>query len=63
MRYKIREIRKSQRMTQAELAEKSGVSRVTICTLEKKKDRITTSETLIRIARALDVSVDQLIEV
>lgn len=62
MRYKIRDIRKAQRMTQAELAKKSGVSRITICALEKKKDRITTSETLIRIARALGVSVDQLIE-
>lgn len=62
MKYKIREIRKAQKMTQAELAQKSGVTRATICALERKKNRVTTSKTLSSIAKALDVLVDQLIE-
>ena len=62
MRYRIREIRKTQKMTQLELAEKSGISRATISTLEKKQNQTSTSKTLLSIARALGVSVDQLIE-
>ena len=62
MRYRIREIRKTQKMTRLELAEKSGISRATISTLEKKQNQTSTSKTLLSIARALGVSVDQLIE-
>lgn len=44
-------------MSQEELAEKSGVSRATISGLETNPDVITTTETLQKIARALDVRV------
>lgn len=60
MGYKIRELREEKRMTQEELAEKSGVSRVTISGLENGTDRATTTKTLQSIARALGVSVDQI---
>lgn len=60
MGYKIKEIREQKDMTQEELAEKSGVSRVTISGLENGTDRNTTSKTLIRIASALGVTVDQI---
>jgi transcriptional regulator with XRE-family HTH domain len=58
--YKIKEIRESRDMTQEELAEKSGVSRVTISGLENGTERNTTSKTLVKIAAALGVTVDQI---
>ena len=60
MGYKIREKRKEQKMTQEELAEKSGVSRVTISGLENGKVRATSSKTLLKLARALGTTVDQI---
>ena len=47
-------------MTQAELAEKSGISRGTISALEQNSMRETTTKTLVCIAKALDSTVDQL---
>ena len=60
MGYKIKEIREKRSMTQEELAEKSGVSRVTISILENGTERNTTSKTWVKIARALEVTVDQI---
>ena len=60
MGYRVREVREQVGMTQEELSAKSGVSRATICALEKNQERNTTSKTLRRIAEALGVSVDQL---
>ena len=56
MGYKIKEIRVAKKMTQEELAEKSGVSRGTIVALEKDNSYITTTKTLLMIAAALGVS-------
>lgn len=60
MGYKIREWREAIHMTQEQLAEKSGVSRVTISALEQGTERNTTSKTLLMIANALGVTVDKL---
>jgi len=60
MGYKIKEVRESLKMTQEELSEKSGVSRATICGLESGNMRITTTKTLIALARALGTTVDQI---
>lgn len=60
MGYKIKEVRESRKMTQEELSEKSGVSRGTISALENGSVRTTTTKTLVKLARALDVSVDQI---
>lgn len=60
MGYKIKEMREAKDMTQEELAEKSGVSRVTISGLENGTERNTTSKTLVKIARALDCTVEQI---
>ena len=57
VKFNIREIRNDRRMSQEELAEKSGVSRATISGLETNPDVITTTETLQKIAKALDVKV------
>lgn len=60
MGYRIKEVREAKKMTQEELAEKSGVSRGTISALENGSVRTTTTKTLVNIARALEVSVDQI---
>lgn len=57
MRFKIRQLRKERRMSQEELSEKSGVSRATISGLETKETPITTTETLQKLAVALNVEV------
>lgn len=57
---KLRECRKRKNMTQEELAAKSGVCRKTISDLESEKKKNTTSKTLLRIAQALDVTVDEI---
>lgn len=60
MGYKIKEARLRLKMTQEELAEKSGVSRVTISGLENGTERATSSTTLLKLARALETTVDQI---
>ena len=60
MGYKIKEVREAQKMTQEELSEKSGVSRGTISALENGAVRTTTTKTLLKIARALNVGIDQI---
>ena len=57
MGYKIRELRRARKMSQAELAEKSGVSRTIISFLETGKSVETKTGTLQKIAEALDVSL------
>lgn len=57
---KLREYRESIGMTQVELAEKSNVSRVTISQLEQGIERNTTTKTLLRIAKALDTTVENI---
>lgn len=60
MGYKIKEIRKERHMTQEELAEKSGVSRTIISFLESGRDTTTTSKTLLKLASALEVDLDEI---
>lgn len=60
MGYRIKEIREGKRLSQEELAKISGVSRVTISNLENNTDRSTMTSTLIKIANALEVTVDQI---
>lgn len=60
MGYKIKEVREARKMTQEELSDKSGVSRGTISALENGTVRATTTKTLVKIAQALDVSVDRI---
>ena len=60
MGYKIKDIRKEKGITQEQLASVSGVSRATICALENGIERNTSTNTLIKIATALGVSVDEI---
>lgn len=60
MGYKIKEVRESLKMTQEELAEKSGVSRGTISALESGIVKTTTTKTLCKLSHALGVSIDKI---
>lgn len=60
MEYHIKNIRQKQNMSQAELARKAGVSRATICGLESGSITITTTDTLIKIATALEKKVSDI---
>lgn len=58
--YRIREFRENIKMTQEELAEKSGISRATISALENGETRTTTTKTLIKLAHALGTTTDKI---
>lgn len=60
MGYKIKELRETKKLSQEELAEKSGVSRGTISALENGVARNTTSKTLLKLAQALDTTVERI---
>lgn len=60
MGYRIREEREKKNMTQEELSERSGVSRGTISALENGTSRSTTTKTLMNIARALGIPIEEL---
>ena len=60
LRYRIAEARQYRGLSQKELSEKSGVSRTIISELETGKTTVTTTKTLERIARALDMRVADL---
>ena len=57
MGYKLKEVREEKRMTQEELAEKSGVSRPTIVALENGKTTDVKMSTLQKLANAMDTTV------
>lgn len=60
MGYKIKERREELRMTQEELAEKAGISRQTVSSLENNKYNNVMVGTLAAIAVALDTTVDKI---
>lgn len=58
---KIRKRRIELNMTQAELAERLGVSRVQVSYLETGARKVVKVGTLMAIASALDISIDELL--
>ena len=60
MGYKIKERREELKMTQEELAQKSGVSRQTISSIENEKYENVLVGTLAAIASALETTVDKI---
>lgn len=53
-KYKIKEFREELKMSQEELSQKSGVSRATISGLESGRVTTTSTDTLFKIAEALN---------
>lgn len=60
MIFKIKEIREKKKMSQEELATKSGVSRTIISNLESGAFINTTASTISKIAKALEVKVSDI---
>ena len=60
MGYRIRELRIAAKITQAQLAEKSGVSRSIINGLESGRVSTTTTDTIVKISRALNCSIEDI---
>ena len=60
MRYNLKKIREDKGMTQEELSLKSGVSRTIISGLESGVAKVTTTSTLVKIAKALDEPVSNI---
>ena len=65
MKFKIRSYRRAKDITQEALAKKSGVHRITIVALEKRRgteNKNARIGTLEKIAKALDVKVSDLLD-
>ncbi|MBR6707912.1 MAG: helix-turn-helix transcriptional regulator [Clostridia bacterium] len=60
MGYRVKDVREEMRMTQEELAEKSGVSRATIIAIERDETKDVKASTLLKLAQALGTTVDKL---
>ena len=58
--YKIAEMRKQRGITQDELAQKSGVSRAIVSGLESGRIKVTTTQTLFKLAKALGCKVSDI---
>lgn len=56
---KLRSIRKSKKITSEELAQKMGISRLTLCAWENAK-RVPSEPKIRMLARTLDISVDEI---
>ena len=60
MGYRIKESRLELNMTQEELSKKSGVSRAIISGLESGRITVTTTDTLLKLANAMDKKVSEI---
>ena len=60
MPYKVKELRESRNMTQAELCKRAEISRQTLIDLESDKEINTTVATLRKIAKVLDCKVSDI---
>ena len=58
---RVRELRESQGLSVAQLAAKSGLTRQTIYNLERGDRPCPSADVLVRIARALGVAVEDLV--
>ena len=54
---KLKEAREAAGMTQEQLAQKSGISRTTISAIENDTDKVTSTKTLLALAKALNTTV------
>lgn len=58
---RLKEARKAKNLTQTELAELSGVSRMTITQIERGATETTTSAVIVKLAKALECTTDFLL--
>ena len=60
--YRIKELRKKEKLTQEELSKKAGVARSLIAQLESGKVQVTTTRTLGKLATVLKCKISDLLE-
>lgn len=60
MENRLREIREAKKLSQVELVEKSGVSRTVISQLENGTRTVITSETMLKISKALEEPLEEI---
>ena len=60
MKFRLKELRKERKMSQEELSRVSRVSRATIGKLENDEEAVVMSKTLLALANALSVEVEEL---
>lgn len=60
MKNRLREIREAKQLSQGELVEKSGVSRTVISQLENGTRSVITSETMLKISKALEEPLEEI---
>lgn len=58
--HNLKRIRENKKITQAEVAKRANISRITYCRIETARS-IVTLQTLLKLAIALDVAVDELL--
>lgn len=56
----LRNYRLKRKMTQEELSRKAGVSRTTIISIERGEAKVTKTDTLVKLAKALNASVNKI---
>lgn len=60
---RVTELRLAKGVTQAEVGRRTGIQRVNIARIENGRRHVPTLDSLVRIARALDVKVSDIVEV
>lgn len=60
MGFRVKEIREEKKFTQEELEKRSGISRQTISAIENGKVKYVSSRTLMALAAALEVQIDDI---
>jgi len=60
MGWKLKEARVEKGITQQELADLSGINRVTIALIESGKTQDVMSSTILKLARALDKPIEEI---
>lgn len=60
MGFRIDVVRKAKNLSQTDLSQKSGVSRTIISGLESGRIQVTTTDTLLKIASALNCSIEDI---
>lgn len=62
MKLNLKDIREKKGMTQNELSQKSGIGRITISRIENDRQLDVKTGTIVKLANALEVSINELTE-
>lgn len=60
MTNRVAEFRKNKSLSQQELADRAGINRTYLSIIETKPDKVISNDVMFRIARVLDVGIEQI---